>query len=101
MSHEERPKTAQQLGLMQGFPPPEDRLVTLANWQDAPYNNQWYNAEDAHRSFFGIGIHGQHLWIDPTANVVMVTFSTRPSAVDAVMRWNTLMGLTAIGQALG
>jgi CubicO group peptidase (beta-lactamase class C family) len=65
------------------------------------YHNQWYNAEDAHRSFFGIGIHGQHLWIDPTANVVIVTFSTRPSALDAAMRSNTLAGLAAIGHALG
>lgn len=64
------------------------------------YHNQWYNTEDAHRSFFGIGIHGQHLWIDPAANVVIVKFSTRPLALDATMSENTLSGFTAIGQAL-
>lgn len=33
-----RPKTAPELGLMAGSPPPTDRLVTLANWQDPPFN---------------------------------------------------------------
>jgi CubicO group peptidase (beta-lactamase class C family) len=30
--------TAADLGLMQGSPPPPERLVTLANWQDPPFN---------------------------------------------------------------
>jgi CubicO group peptidase (beta-lactamase class C family) len=34
-----RPATADELGLMRGTPPfPADRLVTLANWQDPPFN---------------------------------------------------------------
>jgi len=33
-----RPKTARQLGLMVGSPPPPERMVTLANWQDPPFN---------------------------------------------------------------
>ena len=34
-----RYRAAAELGLMQGTPPPPaDRLVTLANWQDPPFN---------------------------------------------------------------
>ena len=33
-----RYRTAAQLGLMRGTPPRDDRLVTLANWQDPPFN---------------------------------------------------------------
>jgi CubicO group peptidase (beta-lactamase class C family) len=34
-----RPRTAAELGLMAGPPPiPAERLVTLANWQDPPFN---------------------------------------------------------------
>ena len=33
-----RPPSAQELGLMRGSPPPADRLVTLANWQEPPWN---------------------------------------------------------------
>jgi CubicO group peptidase (beta-lactamase class C family) len=32
------PATAAELALMQGAPPPPDRHVTLANWQEGPYN---------------------------------------------------------------
>ncbi len=30
--------TAAELGLMRGSPPAADRLVTLDNWQDPPFN---------------------------------------------------------------
>jgi CubicO group peptidase (beta-lactamase class C family) len=33
-----RYRTADELGLMRGSPPPADRLVTLANWQDPPFS---------------------------------------------------------------
>jgi hypothetical protein len=33
-----RPKTAAELGLMVGSPPPPERLVTLANWEEGPWN---------------------------------------------------------------
>ncbi|MEE8311800.1 MAG: serine hydrolase, partial [Candidatus Binatia bacterium] len=33
----EGPRTAAELGLMHGFPPPPDKLITLANWQGAPF----------------------------------------------------------------
>ena len=32
------PQTAGELGLMQGFPPPPEKLITLANWQGAPFS---------------------------------------------------------------
>jgi CubicO group peptidase (beta-lactamase class C family) len=33
-----RPKTAADLRIMEGSPPAQERLVTLANWQDPPFN---------------------------------------------------------------
>ena len=33
-----RPKTAREAGIMQGFPPPPDKRVTLENWDRPPYN---------------------------------------------------------------
>src|SRR5690242_12122364 len=32
------PQTTSELGLMAGTPPVGDALVTLANWQDPPFN---------------------------------------------------------------
>ncbi|MEA2557665.1 MAG: hypothetical protein QOG88_1203, partial [Actinomycetota bacterium] len=33
-----RYRTAAELHLMEGTPPSQERLVTLANWQDPPFN---------------------------------------------------------------
>jgi CubicO group peptidase (beta-lactamase class C family) len=39
VEHQARSGSARAAGtLMTGAPPPPDRLVTLANWQDAPFN---------------------------------------------------------------
>lgn len=45
------------------------------------YHNQWWITGDAHSSAYAIGIHGQYLWLDPVANIVIVKFSSLPSAV--------------------
>jgi CubicO group peptidase (beta-lactamase class C family) len=37
-SERDRPQTAADLHLMEETPPPPDRLVTLENWQEPPYN---------------------------------------------------------------
>src|SRR3954465_12325243 len=35
----ERPRTWPELGLMQGTPPPPERLVTSDNWIEGPFNS--------------------------------------------------------------
>ncbi len=86
----------------------DNRLWPTDGWRAlyprGSYHNQWSNTEDAHRSFFGIGINGQHLWLDPSANVVIVKFSSWPIAWpaegDDTYIADTFAGFTAIGQAL-
>jgi len=65
------------------------------------YHNQFWHTGDEHGRFFGWGIHGQHLWIDPETKVVIVKFSTGPDAVDRTMLLDTLRGMAAISEALG
>ncbi len=65
---------------------------------DGHYRAFWYNTEDDHRSYFGIGVFGQVYWIDPTAGVVIVKFSSQPKATDPDMALLTLRGLAAIGK---
>lgn len=45
-SAEELPKTAADLGLMQGFPPPKDAQVTRANWLAPPFNRWAFQHAD-------------------------------------------------------
>ncbi|MCA0900515.1 serine hydrolase domain-containing protein [Microbulbifer agarilyticus] len=51
-------------------------------WPDGFYRSQWYVTKDDQGSFFGVGVNGQHLWINPTTNVVIVKFSSYPISAD-------------------
>ncbi|MFE9095379.1 serine hydrolase domain-containing protein [Streptomyces sp. NPDC007264] len=44
------------------------------------YRNHWWVTGDDHGSVYATGIYGQYLWIDPTAEVVVVKFSSLPVA---------------------
>ncbi|MFF5138218.1 serine hydrolase domain-containing protein [Streptomyces sp. NPDC013157] len=47
------------------------------------YRNHWWVTGDDHGSVYATGIHGQYLWIDPAAQVVIVKFSCLPVATSA------------------
>lgn len=72
-----------------------------AQYPRGSYHNQFWHTGDEHGRFFGWGIHGQHLWIDPVAGMVIVKFSTGPNAVDRTLALDTLRGMAAISEALG
>jgi CubicO group peptidase (beta-lactamase class C family) len=50
---------------------------TLAGWS---YRDQWWIAHDAHGTFMARGIHGQTIWVDPQARVVIARFGSHPVA---------------------
>ncbi len=59
------------------------------------YRSQWWATGDDHGVVYGAGIHGQYLWVDPRAEVVVAKFGAHPEAVSAealrqnaaLMRW--------------
>ena len=59
------------------------------------YRSQWWVTGDDHGVVYGAGIHGQYLWVDPRAEVVVAKFGAHPEAVSAdalrhnaaLMRW--------------
>ncbi len=59
------------------------------------YRSQWWVTGDDHGVVYGAGIHGQYLWVDPQADVVIAKFGAHPEAVSAealrqnaaLMRW--------------
>ncbi|MDI6910933.1 serine hydrolase [Nocardioides sp.] len=59
------------------------------------YRSQWWVTGDDHGAIYGAGIHGQYLWVDPSADVVIAKFGAHPEAVSAealernsaFMRW--------------
>jgi CubicO group peptidase (beta-lactamase class C family) len=46
------------------------------------YRNKWYQTGAASGAFCGIGIHGQWLYVDPKAEVVIAKMSSQPEPVD-------------------
>lgn len=45
------------------------------------YVNQWWVTGDSQGAVYGAGIHGQYLWVDPSARVVVAKFAAQPEAV--------------------
>lgn len=65
---------------------------TPTAYPDGHYRAFWYKAEDDRRSFFGVGVFGQHYWIDPRAQAVIVKNSSHSVPADAQL---TLINLKA------
>jgi len=59
------------------------------------YANQWWTLGGEHRSFTGIGIHGQYLYVDPVADVVVVKFSAWPTEDDEGLDYETIAAIQA------
>lgn len=55
---------------------------TAATWlPQGRYHNKWYQTGAASGAFFALGIHGQWLYVDPRAEMVVAKFSSQPDAV--------------------
>ena len=65
------------------------------------YRNQWYvMGEGDDGPLFGVGIHGQYLWVDPRSMTVMVKFSSQPEPADDSKDRLSLDAMWAVGEAL-
>jgi CubicO group peptidase (beta-lactamase class C family) len=59
------------------------RAGKFVSWlPDGSYRNKWYQTGYASRAFFALGIHGQWLYVDPTAEMVIAKFSAQPEPVN-------------------
>ncbi|MEB3324969.1 MAG: serine hydrolase [Cyanobacteriota bacterium] len=69
----------------------------LPGWS---YRGMWWVSHDAHGTFMARGVHGQSLWIDPTAGVVIARFASHPIASNAANDATTLPAYAAISSHL-
>jgi hypothetical protein len=46
------------------------------------YRSNWWVADNSHGAYCGVGIHGQSLYVDPTADMVIAKLSSQPLAID-------------------
>ena len=64
------------------------------------YRSKWYSLGNDRDAYCAIGIHGQWIYVDPAAEMVIVKLSSQPLAVDDAMDKLTLAGFHALGGAL-
>jgi CubicO group peptidase (beta-lactamase class C family) len=61
------------------------------------YRSKWYLTGNAHGAWTGIGIHGQWLYIDPAAKLVIAKFSSQALPVDDARDLRLLRFFEAVG----
>ena len=86
-----------QNGSVEAFRKGADHSSTFPN---AAYRNQFWKMGNENGAFFGVGIHGQYVYIDPTAEIVIAKLSSHPRPLVEGDFEITLLGFEAIVQAL-
>jgi CubicO group peptidase (beta-lactamase class C family) len=70
---------------------------TLPGWS---YRDMWWVSHDDHGVFEARGIHGQAIYIDPKAEMVIVRFASYPLAANAHLDPTTLPAFRALAEHL-
>lgn len=65
-----------------GGVPGTDVSALPASLPHGSYRNQFWLTGDEHGCFFGVGIHGQLVWMNPAADTVVAKLSALPDADD-------------------
>lgn len=70
---------------------------TLKNWS---YRNMWWKTNNEHGAFAARGVHGQTIYIDPKAEMVIVRFSSHPEAKNSKIDPTSLPAYQAVAEYL-
>jgi CubicO group peptidase (beta-lactamase class C family) len=71
--------------------------VTLPGWS---YRNMWWVSHNPHGAYCARGIHGQGLYIDPAAEMVIARFASHPKAGNMNLDPHTLPAYAALADHL-
>ncbi|PAY06187.1 6-aminohexanoate hydrolase [Bradyrhizobium sp. UFLA03-84] len=66
----------------------------------ASYRNQWWVTHNAHGAFMARGVHGQGIYIDPKAEMVIARYASHPMAGNAANDPVTLPAYMALAKDL-
>lgn len=70
---------------------------TLPGWS---YGSLWWISNDSHGAYAARGVHGQTVWIDPAADMVIVRFASHPKAANAANDATSLPAYRAVADHL-
>lgn len=66
----------------------------------ASYKSQWWIFHNEHRAFAARGVHGQTIYVDPTAEMVLVRFASYPKAQNGFIDPTSLPAYNAVAKYL-
>lgn len=72
-------------------------FTQLKGWS---YRSMWWVTHNSHGSYMARGVHGQALYIDPTAEMVIARFASHPIAANAGNDSVTLPAFYAVAEHL-
>ena len=64
------------------------------------YRSMWWVFHNTHGAFAARGVHGQTIYVDPTANMVIVRFASFPTAANAKIDPTSLPAYQAVAEYL-
>ena len=70
---------------------------SLPGWS---YGGMWWISNDAHGTYAARGVHGQTIWLDPKAEVVIVRFASNPVAANSANDPTSLPAYRAVANYL-
>lgn len=69
----------------------------LPGWS---YGSMWWISNDDHGAYAARGVHGQTIWVDPAADMVIVRFASHPVAANAASDPTSLPAYRAVAEHL-
>ncbi|MDN5751721.1 MAG: beta-lactamase family protein [Nitrosospira sp.] len=69
----------------------------LAGWS---YGGMWWISNDDHGAYAARGVHGQTIWIDPVADIVIARFASTPVVANAASDPTSLPAYRAVADHL-
>lgn len=69
----------------------------LPGWS---YRGMWWASHDEHGAYAARGVHGQTIWIDPKADMVIARFASHPVAANAANDPTSLPAFRAVAEHL-
>lgn len=67
---------------------------------DGSYSSQWWIFHNEHQAFAARGVHGQTIYVDPTAEMVLVRFASFPRAKNGYIDPTSLPAYQAVAEYL-
>lgn len=69
--------------IARGGDPAKFKPAGYATLPGGSYRNQWWHTHNAHGAFMARGVHGQGIYIDPKAEMVIARYASHPVAANA------------------